>query len=254
MRSTRPTSILQKLEQSKLSVSRQIEKWDNYSVALNALLGPISGDCRTFGPARQPGGAGYGNPVHPLRSLPGAPRRTPKTGWNPQALCQPVAGISAIHPGEGTSMPTRESFVFLKRIGSEHEENREPPIAAQRIRVGKGGSYDAIVRPNSWYEAWMLEPTTLVIGCTTFISPRNGGNGFVTIPLCHDDRGMPTMITSPTEENASSAPTRTNPTPTGMAFPTGLKSSTAPILVGVTRYLLVSSPPFLLLMERSPTL
>ena len=70
-----------------------------------------------------------------------------------------------------------ESFVYLKRIGSEKEENRLPPIAAQRIRVGTGGAYDAIVRPNSWYEAWMLEPTTLVIGCTTFISPRNGGNG-----------------------------------------------------------------------------
>ncbi|MBT7587828.1 MAG: hypothetical protein HN558_20105, partial [Gemmatimonadetes bacterium] len=81
-----------------------------------------------------------------------------------------------------------ESFVFLKRMGSEREEGRDPPIAAQRIKVGPGGSYSAIVRPNSYYEAWMLEPTRLIIGSVCFVSPRNGGNKQVPpIPLCADD-------------------------------------------------------------------
>ena len=83
-----------------------------------------------------------------------------------------------------------ESFVYLKRIGSDAEENAEPPIAAQRIRVGKGGSYDAIIRPDSVYEAWMLEPGNLQIGGLIFVSPSNGGNREVApIALCPDDKG-----------------------------------------------------------------
>ena len=69
-----------------------------------------------------------------------------------------------------------ESFVFLKRIGSDAEEQGTPPITAQRIRVGKGGAYDAIIRPDSVYEAWMLEPGNLQIGGLLFVSPSNGGN------------------------------------------------------------------------------
>ena len=88
-----------------------------------------------------------------------------------------------LHPYKG------EAFVFIKRIGSEAEENRTPPILAQRVKVGQGGSYRVIVRPNSYYEVWMLEPTTLVIGSATFVSPRNGGNAQVPpVALCHDDK------------------------------------------------------------------
>jgi hypothetical protein len=83
-----------------------------------------------------------------------------------------------------------ESFVFLKRIGSDAEENATPPIAAQRIRVGKGGSYDAIIRPDSVYEAWMLEPGKLQLGGVIFVSPSNGGNREIApIPLALDSNG-----------------------------------------------------------------
>ena len=83
-----------------------------------------------------------------------------------------------------------ESFVFLKRIGSDAEENASPPIAAQRIRVGKGGSYDAIIRPDSVYEAWMLEPGKLQLGGVIFVSPSNGGNREIApIPLAPDSKG-----------------------------------------------------------------
>ena len=83
-----------------------------------------------------------------------------------------------------------EAFVLLKRLGSAAEENRTPPILAQRVKVGKGGTYRLIVRPDSYYEVWMLEPTTLLMGSTTFVSPRNGGNREVPpVVLCHDDKG-----------------------------------------------------------------
>ena len=56
--------------------------------------------------------------------------------------------------------------------------------------MGKGGTYRLIVRPDSYYEVWMLEPTTLLMGSTTFVSPHNGGNREVPpVVLCHDDKG-----------------------------------------------------------------
>ena len=80
-----------------------------------------------------------------------------------------------------------ESFLFLKRIGSDREENASPPIAAQRIRVGKGGAFDAIVRPNSVYEVWVLEPNSLKLGGLMLVSPRNGGSRTISpIPICPD--------------------------------------------------------------------
>ena len=69
---------------------------------------------------------------------------------------------------------TTNSFVYLKRIGSPAEELGPPPIASQRIRVGRGGSYDAIIRPDSVYEVWMLEPRRLQLGGTIFVSPPRG--------------------------------------------------------------------------------
>ncbi len=85
---------------------------------------------------------------------------------------------------------TTNSFVYLKRIGSPAEELGPPPIASQRIRVGRGGSYDAIIRPNSVYEVWMLEPRRLQLGGTIFVSPPNGVNRRIAnIPLAPDDLG-----------------------------------------------------------------
>ena len=85
---------------------------------------------------------------------------------------------------------TTNSFVFLKRIGSPAEEQGPPPIASQRIRVGRGGSYDAIIRPDSVYEVWMLEPRRLQLGGTIFVSPPNGVNRRIAnIPLAPDDLG-----------------------------------------------------------------
>ena len=180
--------FLQKLEQAKLSTSKQITKWDDYSIALNSLAGPTSGIAghSVLQTDREELAQAILDTLKAHRALPGGRQSLDgilkrfASHW--QDFLQSTLD-GKLHAYKG------ESFVFLKRIGSEQEENREPPIAAQRIRVGKGGAYDAIVRPNSWYEAWMLEPTTLVIGCTTFISPRNGGNGPVPpIALCHDDQ------------------------------------------------------------------
>ena len=181
--------FLQKLEQTQLSISDQLEKWGEYSIALNGLTGPtseISGHS-VIQTDREELASAIDATLLAYRALPGGRNRLDghlkrfAESWE-AFLASTLDGNLHAYKGE--------SFVFLKRIGSEREENRTPPIAAQRIRVGQGGAYDAIVRPNSWYEAWMLEPTTLVIGCTTFISPQNGGNGPVPpIPLCSDDQG-----------------------------------------------------------------
>ena len=85
---------------------------------------------------------------------------------------------------------TTNSFVFLKRIGSPAEEGASPPITTQRIRVGRGGAYDAILRPDSVYEAWMLEPRRLQLGGIIFVSPPNGGNRRISnISLGPDNLG-----------------------------------------------------------------
>ena len=176
------------LNRAKAKISSQISKWENYSVSLSALIGQtvgISGH-DVLQTDRSLIAKEISSTIKAYRSIPGGNSRLDNQlkkfaqAWQ-KFLHATLNGNLHIYKGE--------SFVFLKRIGSEAEETRDPPIAAQRIRVGTGGSYDAIVRPNSWYEAWMLEPTTLVIGSTTFISPRNGGNGPVPpIPLCHDDK------------------------------------------------------------------
>jgi hypothetical protein len=181
--------FLQKLEKTQLSVADQLEKWGQYSIALNGLTGPTSGISghSVIQTDREELTSAIDVTLQAYRALPGGRNRLDghlkrfAEAW--EAFLQTTLNGN-LHAYNG------ESFVFLKRIGSEREENRTPPIAAQRIRVGQGGAYDAIVRPNSWYEAWMLEPTTLSIGCTTFISPQNGGNGPVPpIALCTDNQG-----------------------------------------------------------------
>ncbi|MDG1325121.1 MAG: SdrD B-like domain-containing protein, partial [Opitutales bacterium] len=180
--------FLSDLNRAKAKISSQISKWENYSVSLSALIGQTTGISghAVLQTDRTLIAKEISSTLKAYRSIPGGNSRLDKQlkkfaqSWQ-KFLQATLNGNLHLYKGE--------SFVFLKRIGSEAEETRVPPIAAQRIRVGTGGSYDAIVRPNSWYEAWMLEPTTLVIGSTTFISPRNGGNGPVPpIPLCHDDK------------------------------------------------------------------
>ena len=181
-------TFLQKHTVAKEQITKQLNKWEKYLQSVGALLGETSLviNYSTIQGNRGELGRTISLVSKAFRALPGGRKRLDSClkryakDW--QNFIESTLDGN-LHAYKG------ESFVFLKRIGSDKEENRLPPIAAQRIRVGTGGAYDAIVRPNSWYEAWMLEPTTLVIGCTTFISPRNGGNGPVPpIPLCKDDK------------------------------------------------------------------
>ena len=188
---TAHTNFTKALERSRSRIEPQLKKWENYSLALNGLLGQTQGIAQqtTLQSDRSKLLTELQATSKAYRALPGGRSRSRldrqlknfAREWQ-KFLFQTMRGN--LHPYKG------EAFVFIKRIGSEAEENRTPPILAQRVKVGQGGSYRVIVRPNSYYEVWMLEPTTLVIGSATFVSPRNGGNAQVPpVALCHDDKG-----------------------------------------------------------------
>ncbi|MBT4666007.1 MAG: hypothetical protein HOB63_05790, partial [Opitutae bacterium] len=175
------------LERARNSITPQMEAWEKYATATTALGRQVKGIAgkNDFTGDKAALAKVIKEVRDAHRSLPGGRKRLDKQikdfakAWQ-SFLEGSLKGKLDEYKGE--------SFVFIKRMGSEREEGRDPPIAAQRIKVGPGGSYSAIVRPNSYYEAWMLEPTHLIIGSVCFVSPRNGGNKQVPpIPLCADD-------------------------------------------------------------------
>ena len=56
------------------------------------------------------------------------------------------------------------------------EEATVPPIPPQRILVSSGGRFNAFLRPDTFYEAMMMEPSNILVGSTIFRSQCNGGN------------------------------------------------------------------------------
>ena len=174
------------IESSKLGMRAQLEKYQRFATAAQALsshlqsnlppnLKTFTTDFSSYRTALGilPAGRGGKRLDHQILEL--------VTNWH-QFL------NDALSPY--LTHLTTNSFVFLKRIGSPAEEGASPPITTQRIRVGRGGSYDAIVRPDSVYEAWMLEPRRLQLGGLIFVSPPNGGNRRISnIPLGPDNLG-----------------------------------------------------------------
>jgi alpha-tubulin suppressor-like RCC1 family protein len=174
------------LESSKLAMSAQVEKYQRFAAAAEVMnshlqsnlppnLKTFSTDLSSYRSALRtlPAGRGGKRLDHQILEL--------VKNWH-QYL------YNALSPY--LTDLTTNSFVFLKRIGSPAEEGASPPITTQRIRVGRGGSYDAILRPDSVYEAWMLEPRRLQLGGIIFVSPPNGGNRRISnISLGPDNLG-----------------------------------------------------------------
>ena len=174
------------LESSKLAMRTQVEKYQQFAAAAQAMnshlqsnlppnLKTFSTDLSSYRSALRtlPAGRGGKRLDHQILEL--------VKNWH-QYL------YNALSPY--LTDLTTNSFVFLKRIGSPAEEGASPPITTQRIRVGRGGSYDAILRPDSVYEAWMLEPRRLQLGGIIFVSPPNGGNRRISnISLGPDNLG-----------------------------------------------------------------
>ena len=110
--------FLQKLEQAKLSTSKQIAKWDDYSIALNSLAGPTSGIAghSVLQTDREELAQAILDTLKAHRALPGGRQSLDgilkrfASHW--QDFLQSTLD-GKLHAYKG------ESFVFLKRIGSE---------------------------------------------------------------------------------------------------------------------------------------
>jgi outer membrane protein assembly factor BamB len=82
---------------------------------------------------------------------------------------------------------TGPMYVYLQRIGSLEETAALPPIPVQRVRAGDGGRFNAILRPNAFYEAWMMEPNTTILGGLVFRTPGMGGRKEIPlVPIAWD--------------------------------------------------------------------
>ena len=160
------------LDEAREKMSTQLGKWENYSNANSKLLALTRGSMHHV--ALQINRAQLlktiSSTIRAYKALPGG-RSNQRIDRQLKEFAKAWEKFLYDTLRRNLNVYNGEAFVLLKRLGSAAEENRTPPILAQRVKVGKGGTYRLIVRPDSYYEVWMLEPTTLLMGSTTFVSP-----------------------------------------------------------------------------------
>ena len=177
------------------------QKWDDYSIALNSLAGPTSGIAghSVLQTDREELAQGYSGLIKAHR---GSFQVVVKASMVFSNALPAIGRISSNPLWTASYTHTRENLRLSQTNWFRTGGKPRTSHCRSTIRVGKGGAYDAIVRPNSWYEAWMLEPTTLLlVAPSLFLHATEATAPFLPSHFVTTTKLTPTSIISPTGAN-----------------------------------------------------